>query len=131
MVDEDLYGDPNIDLEAEYLGNVICSYARRTLHSYFSRTNSSEDESPYPEVRSAVANTDDPTMPAGTLRAWILGLVWAIVIPGVNQFYFFRYPSVTIGPVRHYPPLYLLHLLSHCTITFSLSRNWSHFPWVA
>ncbi|KAI0085713.1 small oligopeptide transporter [Irpex rosettiformis] len=77
VVDEDLYGDPNLDLEAEYV----------------------EDESPYPEVRSAVANTDDPAMPAGTLRAWILGLIWAIVIPGVNQFYFFRYPSVTIGPL--------------------------------
>ena len=51
-------------------------------------------------MRSAVANTDDPNMPAGTLRAWILGLIWAVVIPGVNQFYFFRYPNVTIGPVR-------------------------------
>ncbi|KAI0697179.1 small oligopeptide transporter [Cytidiella melzeri] len=77
VIDEELSGDPNLDLEAEYL----------------------EDESPYPEVRSAVANTDDPGMPAGTLRAWILGLIWAVVIPGVNQFYFFRYPSVAIGPL--------------------------------
>lgn len=52
-------------------------------------------------------------MPAGTLRAWVLGIIWAIVIPGVNQFYFFRYPSITIGPVRlqasdpHIPPLTL------------------------
>ncbi|KAI0809297.1 OPT oligopeptide transporter protein-domain-containing protein [Irpex lacteus] len=75
VVDDEFYGDPNLDLEAEYV----------------------EDDSPYPEVRSAVANTDDPDMPTGTLRAWILGLVWAIVIPGVNQFYFFRYPSVSIG----------------------------------
>ena len=59
-----------------------------------------DDDSPYPEVRSAVANTDDPDMPAGTLRAWMLGLLWAIVIPGVNQFYFFRFPNVTVGPVR-------------------------------
>lgn len=29
---------------------------------------STEDDSPYPEVRSAVANADDPDMPAGTLR---------------------------------------------------------------
>ena len=50
----------------------------------------------------AVANTDDPDMPAGTLRAWMLGLLWAIVIPGVNQFYFFRFPNITVGPVR--PP---------------------------
>ncbi|KAF9022022.1 hypothetical protein BDZ89DRAFT_1042483, partial [Hymenopellis radicata] len=32
-----------------------------------------DDESPYPEVRSAVANTDDPEMPASTLRVWIIG----------------------------------------------------------
>ncbi|KAI0271688.1 small oligopeptide transporter [Gloeopeniophorella convolvens] len=56
-----------------------------------------DDESPYPEVRSAVANTDDPTIPASTLRTWILGLTWAIVLPGLNQFYFFRFPSVFIG----------------------------------
>jgi hypothetical protein len=58
-----------------------------------------EDESPYPEVRSAVANTDDPTMPASTFRSWVVGLMWAIIISGVNQFFFFRYPSVTITSV--------------------------------
>ena len=58
-----------------------------------------EDESPYPEVRSAVANTDDPTMPSSTFRAWVVGLVWAVIIPGVNQFFFFRYPSVSISGV--------------------------------
>ncbi|CAE6458373.1 unnamed protein product, partial [Rhizoctonia solani] len=62
-----------------------------------SRLGELEDDSPYPEVRSAVANTDDPDMPCSTLRAWILGLVWAIVLPGLNQFFYFRYPSVTIG----------------------------------
>jgi hypothetical protein len=59
-----------------------------------------EDESPYPEVRSAVANTDDPAMPTSTFRAWVIGLMWAILIPGVNQFFFFRYPSVNITQVR-------------------------------
>lgn len=34
-----------------------------------------DDESPYPEVRSAVANTDDPDMPVTTLRTWVIGLV--------------------------------------------------------
>ncbi|KAF7367756.1 Sexual differentiation process protein isp4 [Mycena sanguinolenta] len=55
-----------------------------------------DDESPYPEVRSAVANTDDPDMPVTTVRTWVLGLVWAIIIPGLNQFFFFRFPGVTI-----------------------------------
>jgi hypothetical protein len=55
-----------------------------------------EDESPYPEVRSAVSNVDDPLMPVTTLRAWILGIIWAIVVPGINQMFFFRYPSVEV-----------------------------------
>jgi hypothetical protein len=58
-----------------------------------------EDESPYPEVRAAVANTDDPKMPASTLRAWVVGLFWAVLIPGVNQFFYFRYPSVVFDQV--------------------------------
>ncbi|KAF8181623.1 small oligopeptide transporter [Pholiota molesta] len=56
-----------------------------------------EDDSPYPEVRSAVANFDDPDMPASTIRAWVLGIFWAILLPGMNQFFYFRYPSVVIG----------------------------------
>jgi hypothetical protein len=58
-----------------------------------------EDESPYPEVRSAVANTDDPTMPSSTFRAWVVGLILAVLISGVNQFFYFRYPSVGISQV--------------------------------
>jgi hypothetical protein len=32
-----------------------------------------EDDSPYPEVRSAVANTDDPSIPCNSFRAWVMG----------------------------------------------------------
>ncbi|KIY48809.1 small oligopeptide transporter [Fistulina hepatica ATCC 64428] len=55
-----------------------------------------QDESPYPEVRSAVANYDDPDMPVSTIRAWILGLIFAGVVSGLNQLFYFRYPSVQI-----------------------------------
>ncbi|KAJ8488073.1 hypothetical protein ONZ51_g3778 [Trametes cubensis] len=58
-----------------------------------------EDDSPYPEVRSAVANYDDPSMPVNTLRAWLLGIIWAMIIPGVNEFYYFRYPSIMVGGI--------------------------------
>ncbi|KAF5319703.1 hypothetical protein D9619_008669 [Psilocybe cf. subviscida] len=71
------FDDPNLDKDAALAGIL-------------------EDDSPYPEVRSAVANTDDPTIPVNTFRAWVLGLIWAIIIPGLNQFFFFRYPSVTV-----------------------------------
>ncbi|KZT04573.1 OPT oligopeptide transporter, partial [Laetiporus sulphureus 93-53] len=74
-----------------------------------------EEDSPYPEVRSAVANTDDPTMPASTIRTWVLGVIWAMIIPGMNQFFFFRYPSVTVGS--------FVALL----ITFPIGRAWAKF----
>jgi OPT oligopeptide transporter protein len=64
-----------------------------------SLTNFAEDDSPYPEVRSAVANFDDSTMPVSTLRAWVMGIIWAIILSGMNQFFYFRYPSVAIGGV--------------------------------
>ncbi|KAG1824546.1 OPT oligopeptide transporter [Suillus subaureus] len=55
-----------------------------------------EDDSPYPEVRSAVSNTDDMSIPVSTLRSWVMGFFWVIIIPGMNQFFYFRYPSVNI-----------------------------------
>ena len=58
-----------------------------------------EDESPYPEVRAAVANTDDPTMSSATFRVWVVGLIWAVLIPGANQFFSLRYPSIGIPAV--------------------------------
>jgi hypothetical protein len=58
------------------------------------------DESPYPEVRSAVTNTDDPEMPSSTFRAWVVGLAFDVLLSGVNQFFFFRYPFVSIDPAR-------------------------------
>ena len=38
-------------------------------------------------------------MPVTTLRTWVIGLAWAILIPGLNQFFFFRFPSVTINAI--------------------------------
>ncbi|EIM92043.1 OPT oligopeptide transporter [Stereum hirsutum FP-91666 SS1] len=74
-----------------------------------------DDESPYPEVRSAVANTDDPTLPVSSLRTWIIGLCWAIIIPGLNQFYFFRFPAVNITGI-------VAQLLS-----FPIGRAWAAY----
>jgi hypothetical protein len=74
----DFFDDPNFDPTASLL----------------------EEESPYPEVRATVANTDDPKMASSTLRAWAIGLIWAILTPGVNQFFSFRYPSIGIGTAR-------------------------------
>jgi OPT family small oligopeptide transporter len=90
------FDDPNIDKDAALAGVL-------------------EDDSPYPEVRSAVANTDDPDIPVSTIRSWTLGIIWAIIVPGLNQFFFFRYPSVTVTGI-------VAQLLS-----FPIGRAWAKF----
>ncbi|KAI0250906.1 OPT oligopeptide transporter [Lactifluus subvellereus] len=94
-IDIDNYDDPNFDPTAMLL----------------------EDESPYPEVRSAVANTDDPEMPSATFRAWVLGLVWSILISAVNHFFYLRYPSPWISPARIVPLL----------LTFPIGKAWARY----
>ena len=54
-------------------------------------------------------------MLVSTFRAWVIGLIWAIVVPGLNQFLFFRYPSVTISGL-------VAQLLS-----FPMGRAWARF----
>lgn len=61
-----------------------------------------------------MANTDDPSMPVSSLRVWVLGIIWAIIIPGMNQFFFFRFPSVTVSGV--------------CCLTNLPSRTDAHLP---
>lgn len=85
---------------AESFVQNINSYGRPSPEffdpNYDSDDTGFEDDSPYPEVRAAVANFDDPDMPVSTLRAWTLGIFWAIVLPGINQFFYFRYPSIMV-----------------------------------
>lgn len=57
-----------------------------------------EEDSPYPEVRSSISNVDDPDMPVLTFRSMLLGLITVIVVPGLNQFLYLRFPSTTITP---------------------------------
>ncbi|CAO1627663.1 unnamed protein product [Parajaminaea phylloscopi] len=55
------------------------------------------NDSIYPEVRAAVSNLDDMDMPVNTFRTWFLGLIFVIILSGLNQLLYFRYPSVTIS----------------------------------
>ncbi|KAL1305749.1 hypothetical protein AAFC00_007330 [Neodothiora populina] len=57
------------------------------------------DNSPFAEVRANVPNTDDPTIPVSTLRAWLIGIVFTTLGSGINQFFSMRYPSVTISSI--------------------------------
>lgn len=51
--------DPNYDVDADDMGEQASFYA---FHSSYSIQLSYTEDSPYPEVRSAVANSDDPLM---------------------------------------------------------------------
>lgn len=52
--------------------------------------------SPYAEVRAVVDNTDDPTTPSSTIRAWVIGLVFVCILAFVNQMFWIRQPGITI-----------------------------------
>ncbi|KAK0566473.1 hypothetical protein OC844_000696 [Tilletia horrida] len=55
------------------------------------------DDSIYPEVRAAVPNVDDPTMPVNTFRTWFIGMIFTVLLSGLNQFFSYRYPSVFVS----------------------------------
>lgn len=77
--------DPNIEYDADELGKSGIVSGQVAQMGLPCRYDVSEDDSPYPEVRCAVANFDDVNMPSSTVRAWVLGLIWSMVLPGVNQ----------------------------------------------
>jgi hypothetical protein len=82
------FDDPNIDKEAALAGLLGLKFPSFWNPFFWF---CAEDDSPYPEVRSAVANTDDPDIPVGTLRAWVLGLIFAIIIPVCYSHYFLHF----------------------------------------
>ena len=71
-------------------------------------------------------------MPASTIRTWTLGIIWAVIIPGMNQFFFFRYPSVNVGSVG---ACVLVKCAGQLTVaqyvalllTFPAGRLWARF----
>lgn len=52
--------------------------------------------SPYAEVRAVVDNHDDPTLPVSTIRAWLIGILFACCISFINSFFDVRLPSITV-----------------------------------
>lgn len=52
-----------------------------------------DEDSPYPEVRASVSNTDDPDMPCLTFRAVLLSVVIGLVFNAANTFFYLRFPA--------------------------------------
>jgi len=55
------------------------------------------NNSPYAEVRCVVDNHDDPTIPSSTIRAWVIGLCFSVIMAFVNQLFSPRMPGISIG----------------------------------
>ena len=55
-----------------------------------------EENSPYPEVRAAVRNYDEPDLPANTIRAWVIGLLLTTIACAINLLFSLRNPSITV-----------------------------------
>ncbi|KAG8929395.1 hypothetical protein FRC01_004403 [Tulasnella sp. 417] len=58
-----------------------------------------EEDSPYPEVRASVSNTDDPDMPTLTFRMWFIGIILSAIRASFNFFFYLRWPSPWISEV--------------------------------
>lgn len=55
--------------------------------------------SPYPEVRAITEPYDDIDLPCETIRAHLLGYIWAVVAQFTNSLFNSRFPAVTIASV--------------------------------
>jgi hypothetical protein len=54
------------------------------------------ENSPYAEVRAVVDNTDDPSLPVSTIRAWFIGILFVIGEGFINQLFTVRQPAITV-----------------------------------
>ncbi|KAH1055560.1 hypothetical protein J1N35_033625 [Gossypium stocksii] len=62
-------------------------------------TAENEDTSPVEEVALVVPETDDPTLPVLTFRAWFLGLVSCVLLIFLNTFFTYRTQPLTISAI--------------------------------
>lgn len=57
-----------------------------------------EEDSPYPEVRAVVSNTDDD-VPVNTVRAWVLGMLFMTIGSALNMLFSLRNPAIQITSI--------------------------------
>ncbi|KAI1764832.1 OPT-domain-containing protein [Hypoxylon sp. FL1150] len=52
--------------------------------------------SPYAEVRAVVDNHDDMNIPCSTIRTWVIGVGFSILLSFINQLFSIRQPMITV-----------------------------------
>ncbi|KAH7208801.1 OPT oligopeptide transporter protein-domain-containing protein [Fusarium oxysporum] len=96
------FPDDLLNRAREYLENENDEQQDAELGQSISREFEAQKElmlngSIYPEVRAVVDDTDDPTLPVGTFRVFLLGTIFAIVGTGVEQFFSLRMPPIGLS----------------------------------
>ncbi|KAJ6443803.1 OPT oligopeptide transporter family [Purpureocillium lavendulum] len=71
--------------------------ARAIIEDFRAQEELARNNSAYPEVRAVVDPTDDPTLPVGTFRVFLLGTFFAIFGTALHQFFSMRMPSIHIS----------------------------------
>ncbi|POR37850.1 Sexual differentiation process protein isp4 [Tolypocladium paradoxum] len=79
--------------------------ARALLDDFREHEELARNSSAYQEVRAVVDTDDDPGLPVGTLRVFLMGTVFAIAGTAMQQFFSLRMPSISIST-------YVVQLLS-------------------
>ncbi|KAK8165389.1 small oligopeptide transporter, OPT family [Phyllosticta citrichinensis] len=87
--------DPN--LEEEKRAAIESAVNKGDIEAEIQIERELEETSPYPEVASAVPGTDDDTIPVGTVRAWVLGMVMVTIGSALNMLFSLRSPSITVS----------------------------------
>ncbi|KAI5271558.1 OPT-domain-containing protein [Aureobasidium subglaciale] len=91
--------------------------------------------SPYPEVRSITTPHDDPSISCETIRAHLLGYLWACIGQFVNSLFNSRYPTITlqssVAQIFLYPcGIFLAWVLPDWGITmFGKRHSLNPGPW--
>jgi hypothetical protein len=89
--------DPNMDRDK--LHAIEDAVKEKDVEAELSIEAELEENSPYPEVVAAVPNTDDTSLPANTVRAWILGMTFVTIGSGLNMLFSLRNPTISISSI--------------------------------
>ncbi|KAF2664976.1 small oligopeptide transporter, OPT family [Microthyrium microscopicum] len=121
--------DPN--LPEEKRGAIENALHSHNVGAELALEHELEENSPYPEVVASVRNWDEE-MPANTVRAWVLGMLFMTIGTGCNLLFSLRNPSIQITSIVAqlvaYPfgVLWAKFMPSHQFNTFGL--KWSLNP---
>ncbi|KAJ2378003.1 hypothetical protein H4S02_007487, partial [Coemansia sp. RSA 2611] len=98
----------------------------------FANEAEEEEDSPFEMVRAAVSNRDNIDLPCLTFRSWVLGIIFCAGLAFVNQFYWFRENSISLGgyvvQLLSFPLGYLMALVLPTTRYRTFGWEWTLNP---